>query len=302
MNVSIEDTGYGWQCRRRPGPWANHFSETGFSMTVVYDSGDKTPAAQAWGDLRDGLRRWPLWRTLGWHDIRKRYRRSVLGPFWLTLSMAVMVGSLGVIYGSLFRLEIETYLPFLAVGLAVWTFVAAFLNEGCQSFIELEGLIKNVRIPISVHILRVLWRNLIIFAHNIVIFAVVGPLFGVWPGWGGFLALAGLALLLVNAGWMMLLLGMICTRFRDVPPIVGSLIQLLFFVTPVMWKPELLGERRYLMALNPFHHLIEIIRGPLLGTPPGWASWTAAILFAVVGWWITFACFARFRKRIAYWL
>lgn len=269
---------------------------------AVYDSGDRSEAARAWDDLRDGALRWRLWSRLGWHDIRKRYRRSVLGPFWLTLSMAVMVGSLGLIYGTLFRLDLEGYLPFLAVGLATWTLIASFLNEGCISFIELEPLIKNVRIPMSVHILRALWRNLIIYGHNIVIFAVVALVFGIWPGAAGLLAVAGLALLLVNAGWIMLLLGMICTRFRDVPPIIGSVIQLLFFVTPVMWKPELLGDRRYLMVLNPFYHLLEVIRAPLLGHVPGWESWVAGLLFAAAGWVLTFACFTRFRKRIAYWL
>lgn len=271
-------------------------------MTIVFDSGDRSAVAQARDDLMEGLQRWRLWSQLGWHDIRKRYRRSVLGPFWLTLSMAVMVASLGLIYGTLFRLELDGYLPFLAVGLATWTFIASFLNEGCGSFIELEPLIKNVRIPMSVHVLRVLWRNLIIYGHNIVIYIVVAPLFGVWPGAAGLLAFVGLALLLVNAGWIMLLLGMICTRFRDVPPIIASVIQLLFFVTPVMWKPELLGHRRYLMALNPFHHLLEVIRGPLLGQVPGWESWVAGVLFALAGWTLTFVCFARFRKRIAYWL
>lgn len=268
----------------------------------MYDSSGRSDAARAWDDLLEGARRWRLWSRLGWHDIRKRYRRSVLGPFWLTLSMAVLVGSLGLIYGTLFRLELEGYLPFLAVGLATWTFIASFLNEGCIGFIEMEPLIKNVRIPMSLHVLRALWRNLIIYGHNIVIFAVVALIFGIWPGAAGLLAVAGLALLLVNAGWIMLLLGMICTRFRDVPPIVGSVIQLLFFVTPVMWKPELLGDRRYLMVLNPFYHLLEVIRAPLLGEVPGWESWVAGLLFAVAGWAFTFACFTRFRKRIAYWL
>lgn len=269
---------------------------------AIYDSGGRSQAGRAWDDLREGAQRWRLWSKLGWHDIRKRYRRSVLGPFWLTLSMAVMVASLGLIYGTLFRLDLEDYLPFLAIGLATWNFVASFLNEGCTSFIDLEALIKNVRIPMSLHILRVLWRNLIIYGHNAVIFVAVAMIFGVWPGGTGLLAFAGLALLLVNAGWMMLLLGMVCTRFRDVPPIVSSVIQLLFFVTPVMWKPELLGDRRYLMALNPFYHLLEVIRAPLLGQLPGWESWAVGGLFAAAGWAVTFACFTRFRKRIAYWL
>ncbi|WP_353861967.1 ABC transporter permease [Azospirillum formosense] len=271
-------------------------------MTAVFDSGDRSDVARARQDLSEGLRRWSLWSKLGWQDIRKRYRRSVLGPFWLTLSMAIQVACLGLIYGTLFKIDLDGYLPFLAIGLASWTFIASILNEGCASFIELEALIKNVRIPMSVHILRILWRNLIIYAHNAVIFIAVAAVFGIWPGATGLLAIGGLVLLLLNASWIMLLLSLICTRFRDVPPIIASLTQLLFFVTPVMWKPELLGQRQFLMTLNPFHHLLEIIRAPLLGIAPGWENWAAAVLFALAGWAITFTCFARFRKRIAYWL
>lgn len=271
-------------------------------MTVVYDSADRNQVVRAREDLSEGMRRWSLWSSLGWQDIRKRYRRSLLGPFWLTLSMAVQVACLGLIYGTLFRLDLEGYLPFLAIGVATWAFVAAILNEGCTCFMELEALIKNVRIPMSVHVLRILWRNLIIYAHNAVIFLAVALLFGIRPGLTGVLALGGLALLLVNAAWVMLLLGMICTRFRDVPPIIASLVQLLFFVTPVMWKPELLGDRRYLIDLNPLHHLLEVVRAPLLGTVPGWEHWTVSVLLAAGGWWLTFRLFTRFRNRIAYWL
>lgn len=271
-------------------------------VNAVFDSADRSDAARALEDLAQGFRRWPLWSTLGWRDIRKRYRRSMLGPLWLTLSMAILVASLGLIYGTLFRLDPAAYLPFLAVGLATWTFIAAIANEGCTGFIELEPLIKNVRFPLSVHVLRLLWRNLIIFGHNMIIFVAVAAVFGVRPGAEILLAPLGLALLLVNAFWMMLLLGIVCTRFRDVPPIVASLIQLLFFITPVMWKPELLGDRTWLIAFNPLHHLVEIVRAPVLGRLPGWESWAAAALLAVAGWTVAFVGFARFRKRIAYWL
>lgn len=243
-----------------------------------------------------------MWGMLGWHDIRKRYRRSVLGPFWLTLSMAVMVASLGYIYGSLFRFDMTDYLPFLAISMAMWSFIAAVLNEGCSSFLEFDTLIKHVRMPLSVHALRIVWRNLIIFAHNIVIFLALAVWTGLDPGAGGLLALPGLGLLVLNGVWVSLLLGMICARFRDVPPIVASIVQLLFFVTPVMWKPELIGHNHLIVALNPIFYLLEVVRGPLLGTPPGLTAWAAALGVTVAGWAVTFATYVRFRKRISYWL
>jgi ABC-type polysaccharide/polyol phosphate export permease len=239
---------------------------------------------------------------MGWLDIRRRYRRSLLGPFWLTLSMSILIASLGLVYGSLFKLDLSTYLPFLAVGMAVWSFLATILIEGCQSFVDLESLIKQIRLPLSVHVLRTVWRDILIFAHNMVIYVGVALWFGIWPGVTILLAVPGLLLIFVNAVWIVLLLGMVCARFRDVPQIVASLSQLLFFVTPVMWRPELIHDRQFIVTLNPFHHLIELVRSPLLGIVPGWQSWASSLLFAALGWSFTFYCFTRFRKRIAYWL
>ena len=271
-------------------------------MSLLFDSADRSQTARAYEDLAKGVTSWSLWGMLGWHDIRKRYRRSVLGPFWLTLSMAVLVASLGLIYGSLFRFELRGYLPFLALGLAIWGFIAAVLNEGGQSFLEFESLIKHVRMPLSVHVLRIVWRNLIILAHNVVIFVVLALWLGLWPGAAGLLVLPGLVLLLVNAVWVALLLGIACARFRDVQPIAASVVQLLFFVTPVMWKPELMAERQWLILLNPIHYLIEVVRAPLLGEVLPLSDWGVAALITVVGWSLTFATYVRFRKRIAYWL
>jgi ABC-type polysaccharide/polyol phosphate export permease len=271
-------------------------------MSVLFDSADRSQTARAREDLAEGVRSWSLWGMLGWHDIRKRYRRSVLGPFWLTLSMSVLVGSLGFVYGTLFRMELHDYLPFLALGMVIWSFVASVLNEGCNSFLEFDALIKHVRMPLSVHVLRIVWRNLIILSHNAVIFVVLALWLGIWPGTAGLLVLPGLMMLLLNAVWVALLLGMICVRFRDVPPIIASVVQLLFFVTPVMWKPELIAERYMMVLINPIHHLIEIVRGPLLGSPPPLSTWGVVILLTVVGWSVTFAAYVRFRKRIAYWL
>ncbi|HYG89666.1 MAG TPA: ABC transporter permease [Azospirillum sp.] len=271
-------------------------------MSVLFDSADRSQTVRAREDLAEGAGSWSLWGMLGWHDIRKRYRRSVLGPFWLTISMSVLVASLGLVYGSLFRVELTDYLPFLALGMIIWNFVASVLNEGCNSFLEFEPLIKHVRMPLSVHALRVVWRNLIILAHNAVIYVVLAVGLGIWPGSAGFLVLPGLVVLILNAVWIALLLGMICVRFRDVPPIIASVVQLLFFVTPVMWKPELIADRYFMVVLNPIHHLMEIVRGPLLGHPPPLTTWAVAALLTVVGWGVTFAAYVRFRKRIAYWL
>ena len=138
--------------------------------------------------------------------------------------------------------------------------------------------------------------------HNAAVFVVVAAVFAVWPGWTGLLALPGLLLLCLNGIWAGLLLGIVSARFRDVPPIVTSVVRICFFVTPIIWMPELLPARTLVLDANPFFHLVEVVRAPLLGQMPGLASWIAVLVMTAAGWLVTFAFFRRYRRRIAYWV
>ncbi len=253
-------------------------------------------------DVAAGVRAWDLWGMLGWQDIRRRYRRSKLGPFWLTISMGVLVGSLGVLYAGLFKVEVADYLPFIATGFTIWALIAGLINEGCNAFIAAERIVKQIAMPLSVHVYRVMWRNLIVLAHNAVIYAVVAVAFALQPGWTALLALPGLALLCLNGLWVGLLLGLISARFRDVPPIVESIVRVAFFLTPIIWKPELVPDRALVLDFNPFYHVVELVRAPLLGQVPALHSWLAVAGFALAGWLLTLIMYRRYRWRIAYWL
>ncbi len=263
-----------------------------------------TSISGALGDLSSALHRSTLIATLGWQDVRQRYRRSALGPFWLTISMGVMIGTIGLVFGQIFKSPMEEFLPFLAAGLILWTFISSVITEGCSSFIAAEAVIKQLPIPLSVHVFRQLWRNLIILAHNIVIFPLVMLAVGKAPSMNMFLAVPGLLLVLLNLIWLCIFLGIICTRFRDIPQIISSLLQVIFYLTPIMWLPSLLPQRAgtYMLDLNPFFHFLEIVRGPLLGQLPSMENWLVTIGIAVVGWIATILLFARYRRRIAYWL
>ena len=253
-------------------------------------------------DLIEGSRAHHLWYLLGWQDIRQRYRRSVLGPFWLTLSMGALVGALGMLYGMLFKVEMAAYVPHLALGFIVWALISGVITDGCGVFINAESIIKQVGLPLSVHVYRLLWRNLLILFHNAAVFVVVAVIFGVWPGWAGLLVLPGLVLLCLNGIWVGLLLGIISARFRDVPPIVASIVRICFFVTPIIWMPELVPQRAMVLDINPFYHLVEVVRAPLLGELPGLGSWIAVLSMTIGGWVLAFAFFRRYRWRIAYWV
>jgi ABC-type polysaccharide/polyol phosphate export permease len=254
-------------------------------------------------DLWSGLLLWRLWVMFGWIDIRQRYRRALIGPFWITISMAVMVTTLGIIYSSLFHLDIQKFIPFLTTGFCAWFVIQASISEATLTFMQAEAVIKNTNLPLSVHLYRLLWRNAIVFAHNVVIMLGIYLFFEINPGWDLLILIPGFALLMINLAAFSLVLAMICVRFRDAPPMITNLLQIVFFVTPILYNPAQLSPRLMPLAdWNPFYHLVLAVRGPLLGQgiPPE----TVAILLALaaISWLAAFALFRRFRSRIAYWL
>lgn len=250
----------------------------------------------------DALRWRDAWAYCGWQDIRLRYRRSLLGPWWLTASMAVTIGVLGLLWSQIFQVSISTYLPFFAVGLVVWTWISTQLNDACTGFTQFEHIIKQTRLPYPTYLLRLGIRNTLILAHNTVVVAVVLQLCG--TGWHrvAWLSIAGLALVAVIAVLLSILVAISCTRYRDCPPLVGSLLQIAFFLTPILWEPSALRGKAWLAEINPLFHWIEVIRQPLLGQTPSGAHyvWTAAsiLFFGMLTVWLL----GRLRDRIAYWL
>ncbi|HZT52073.1 MAG TPA: ABC transporter permease [Stellaceae bacterium] len=258
-------------------------------------------AARAWKDLADGFAmRW-LWTALAVQDIRLRYRGSILGPLWLTVSTLILATVLGTIYSHLLVQTVPNYVPYLLAGLVLWQMIVAVSNDGCMMFLQ-HGLIHQVPLPYSVHAYRLVCRNFLVLAHNAVVVAGALLLYRVPVGWGALMVLPGLAALALNALWVSTLLGLTAARFGDIPPIVASFMQVIFFVTPIFWAPETLGRWRTLAACNPYFAVVDVVRAPLLGVPPEPTSWPVVGVVTVLGGGIAFLVFARFRTRIPYWL
>ena len=265
---------------------------------------DATAAARqahATDDLRVGTRMWRLAFLLGWLDIRLRYRGSVLGPFWLTLSTAVMVAALGLLYSTLFKIELRSYLPYLTLSLVLWNYLAAVVGDACVGFTQADGIIQAVRIPFTLFATRVAVRNVLILLHNIVVAVAVFAIFRIWPGADALVALPGLVLWLLDSFAATLLLGTFCARFRDIPPIVASVMQIAFFISPIIWKPELVKDGWWL-PLNPFYTLLEVVRAPLLGEVPGDYVWLSAVGYSIAFCALAWLVFARLRGRLAFWV
>lgn len=253
-------------------------------------------------DLHDSLRLWRLCWTLSWLDVKLRYRGSVLGPFWLTASTAVMIAAMSLLYTTLFHIAVAGYIPFLSLSLVLWGFIGGVVNEGSTCFTQAEGMIRSMRLPYGLHAARCIIRNIMVLLHNVVVVLVVFAIFRVWPGAQALRALPGAALWLADALAACLLLGTLGARYRDIPPIVASLMQIFFFVSPIIWKPELITAGHAWLQLNPFYSLIEVVRRPLLGEHGSAHLWPLALGYSGVLWLAALLLFMRMRARLAYWI
>jgi ABC-type polysaccharide/polyol phosphate export permease len=261
-------------------------------------------ALEGWNDLRATFSNHHLTTTLGWQDVATRYRRSRIGALWLTINMGVLIAALSWVFGTLFRIPTQEFIPYLATGLILWAFVSSSIGEGCNGFVSAGGTILQVRMPLATHIGLILYRNLIILGHNLVIIPIVFLVFLRPVPLDALLALPGFALMVLNLGWMMLVLAVVCARYRDMAQIVQNILQVLFYLTPIIWSIELLPDRfsTTWLNLNPFYHLINVVRAPLLGQETMLINWGVAAGLAAVGWAFAVPFFGKYRKRVPYWL
>ncbi len=254
-------------------------------------------------DLIDGLHLWRLWVRMGWMDVLRRYRRTVIGPFWNTINVGLFVAMTGFMYSSIFNQDSATYLPYLASGYAAWVPVNTFVSEAAGAFISAEGIAKQMRIPLSTFIYAGIVRNALVFLHNITIFIAVAILFEIDANKNTFLVVPAIGLLMLNAVWVGILVAMLCARYRDLQPTVGSILQISFLVTPVFWLPSQAGSaQRIFVDFNPLYHFINILRAPLQGGAPDMLSWYVVLGVTAIGWLMTIVIYNHRRNSIVFWL
>ena len=253
-------------------------------------------------DLYDGLSNWRLWSMLGWNDIHQRYRRSAFGPFWITISMAIFIVLLGFIYSKLFHQELAVFLPYIAMGLIIWGFISGTTTEACTAFVENAGIIKQIQLPYSIYAMRMIWRSFIVFLHTVVLIVPIAIFFRMDVGFSSLLAVPGMFLVALNQIWLAVVIGILATRFRDIGQIVATAIQISMFVTPIMWPVSAIPGARFIANVNPFFHLIELVRAPLLGQVVEPLSWIVVLAMCVAGYGLAAIMLTRAHPRLVYWL
>ncbi|MDP1617897.1 ABC transporter permease [Phenylobacterium sp.] len=274
---------------------AQHMLRTGRRGTLFEFSMALRDLAMSWD--RRGL----AW-SLAWHDVVSRYRGSILGPFWITISMGLMVLGIGLLYARLFGISVAEFMPYVAMGIVFFGLMSGTINEGCETFVQARNMLSQTALPMFAFVWRTVLRNLINLAHHAVIIVAVIVVFGLWREMVILPALAGLVLTVLNLSWISMLAAIASARFRDIPQFVMSVMQFAIFMTPVFWKPDAFPDRHAFLTLNPFYHMLTTIRAPLLGEQADGLSYIVLAIAAVLGWALTFSVFAVTRRRIVHYL
>ena len=258
----------------------------------------------AFSDFAESFRRTRLWTALALNDIAGRYRGSVLGPFWITITTAAFVVGIGLVYANLMQVPPERYVPWMATGIVIWNVVVAMISEGANAYLEGASIIQQTSIPLPVFIWRVVLRTLLNFAHQFPVILGVALYFHYFLKIDAPMAIFGFALMVVNLSWIAFVCAIVSARFRDMQQVIATVLQLIFFLSPVIWIPTDMSNQTLMrmLKLNPAYHMLDVVRSPLMGLPVHLESVVYLVIMAVVGWAFTFALFASVRRRIVHYL
>jgi lipopolysaccharide transport system permease protein len=257
--------------------------------------------ARCRADIAPIVTRHVTWRALAMGDIRSKYRRTLLGPWWITATNAITALIMGTVAGRFLGADMKTYLPHFMISITIWNFISSSLSEACYTMINAGGMIKAVDMPIVIHVMRMVQRNLIIFLHNIAIIPFIWLVFPWSIGFASLLSVFGLALVYVFIVSASIIVSMICVRYRDVPPVMAAVLQLLFFISPIIWEPSRIQGGDLIVGINPIAYLLAITRDPLMGTVPSLTSWVGAVGFIAVLTGAMVYIYTRYRARVVYW-
>jgi ABC-type polysaccharide/polyol phosphate export permease len=260
-------------------------------------------AAAGLRDLVMGAHRWRLWYLIGSGEMRRRFARARLGQFWIMLSSAISVSMMGLVWAYLWNQPVRELLPFVGVSMTVWQFLSAVLNDSTMAFPQYSHYFLNQYTPASTIIYAVLYKNVATFFLNMIFPLAVIVFFGGAVTAYSLLSVVGLFLVIVWCVSIGYALAILCARFRDIVQVVSSLLQVAFFVTPVLWKPEFLPpQAHYFVTCNPFAPLLAVVRDPLLGRPLSWDVWLTACAIVLATLVCVLPFVGRFCRRLVYWL
>lgn len=272
------------------------------TYAYVAASGFGVMLREALDDLRAGARLHRTWTTLGWRDLRRQTRRTLLGPLWMLVGTGIQIAALGYVYGALLKTDPADGYPYIAAGLILWFFISGAILGGLGVFDSGRNILHERALPVSFTVFRYLFRLSAELVIKFILFVVIAVLVSLPVTAATLYALPAFALLLLNGFWVVLLLGTIGARYRDMRELVAPLMLLAFLATPILWQERHLGGAEFIAAYNPFTHYLAIVRDPLLGHAPDPASVGLVLVMTLAGYLAAFTVFAACKNRIVFWV
>lgn len=271
---------------------------------LYLEAGPGRAPALAAVDVRRALHELPETFRHAATDVEQRYRRSVLGPLWLVLGTAAWATGFSVLGSLVFDVNIEFFLLYVLSGIVAWQFVSSCLNEATGMYAAAAASITAHRVSFSSFAVRTVARQVLVMAHSM---PIVALLVG-WTGrasWETLWFVPAFAAVCLSLVPIVLVVGLWAARMRDVGQLVNVSLQFIVYLTPVFWLASAIPETssaRLLLELNPFHHMVALIREPLLGDPPAASHWRAIAVVGAAAWATAAVVFPSARGRIVYWL
>ncbi len=253
-------------------------------------------------DFVESLMLYRLWLHQGRASVLRQYQRTVLGPIWHTLSIALFVVVMGIIWSTIMKVEFSRYMTFLPAGLVTWGMLSGYVLEGSTMLVAMQGQILSTRTSYPMLAMALVWKLFLVFLHQIPLCIIAALIFGGQVTWATALILPGLVIVCITGVWMALLSSLLTLKFRDAQTATATLMQVLMFATPIFWSKDLLGKKlAHLADWNPMFHLVELIRQPVLGHAPSLINYQVAIAWMIIGMLVTILIYGHVRRRIAYW-
>ena len=243
---------------------------------------------------------WEIWIHLGVQDIKNRYKRSLVGPLWIAISLAVMVAGMSFLFGRLFSQEGGRYLIYLTIGMMLWSLISSSFTDGGYAFLGAESYIRQIPQAKQIYILRCTVVNLVVFSFGLPVFVAVALFYGQLNAslpW----ALVGFAVVVVACVGHSAIMAYLSVPFRDLPPASASALQIVYFLTPILYPVELLRQRGlgWFLHINPLYYLLEIVRHPILeGGPAPAGIYAGAVAYTALVWVVGLGVAAALDRRI----
>ncbi len=254
-------------------------------------------------ELVSGLRNWRVWHLLGVNDLRNRYARSRFGQVWLILSTGTMIGALAIVWSLLWNTPLHELMPFMGTSIIIWGFLSQTLSDSTSVFVLHGNFYRNQKMNFSVSIYSVIYKNSMILAHNLIVIFVLVLAFGVPINWWFFQIVPAVVLTWVTMAWSGYIVAMVCVRYRDIIQLIATWLMVIFFITPVMWKPDFLPPRyQFVVDWNPLAQFLELLRAPFLGQPLSAHTWVMTIAIALGGGVLSLPVIGRYQRRVIFWM